>query len=55
MLIAQMVNEFSDFYGRVKTIPCSFNSASGPSVESCKTFAKLHIIFQTNSFLHRNR
>jgi hypothetical protein len=38
MMNTQMVTEFSDLYGILKT-PWSLDSASEPSVESYKTFA----------------
>jgi hypothetical protein len=46
-MIAQMVNKFSNFCGRLKTFPSSLYSTFGPSVESYKTFAKLYIFYLT--------
>jgi hypothetical protein len=43
--VAQMVTELSRLLWKTKTLPCSLDSASGPSVESHKTFAKYHILF----------
>jgi hypothetical protein len=45
MMVAQLVNEFSAIYGKLKTFPSSLDLTSGPSVEPHKTCTELHILF----------